>query len=422
MTGPVAAPEPRVSGVAWNADRVRDDFPMSRRRVRGHPLGYLDNAATALKPTAVIEAVAEYYRSVSANVARGVHTPSQEATEHFESVRGRVAQFIGATRSDEVVFTAGTTAAINLVAQSLGGMILRPGDEILVTELEHHSNLVPWHLLAARTGAAVRGVPITDRLELDLDRLGQMLTSGRVKIVAVCHASNVVGTVVPVARITELAHEQGAVVVVDGAQAVPHGPVNVGALGCDFYAFSAHKLFGPTGLGVLWGRSDLLARMPPWQGGGGMIAQVELERSTYAPAPMRFEAGTPPIAQVYGLGAALDYLDGWDRSAATRYEEALADLAVSRLEALGGVTVYRPRGPRVAVVPFTVDGVHPHDVGTALDSVGVAVRAGHHCAQPLMRRLGVPATVRASFAPYNVVGDVDALVAGVAQAKKVFGG
>ncbi|MBM4186113.1 MAG: SufS family cysteine desulfurase [Gemmatimonadetes bacterium] len=406
--------------LAWDVDRVRADFPALRRSVRGHPLAYLDNAATALKPESVIAGVAEYYTQVSANVARGVHTPSQEATARFEAVRERVAAFIGAASPAEVVFTAGTTAGLNLVAQSYGAAMLEPGDEILVTEIEHHSNLVPWHLVAARTGAVVRGVPLTEDLTLDLDRLEQML-SDRVRVVAVCHASNVLGTVLPIKQIAAMAHRRGAVVVVDGAQAIPHLPVRVGDLGCDFYAFSAHKLFGPTGLGILWGRTELLAKMPPWQGGGGMIAQVELTGSTYAPPPMRFEAGTPPIAEVYGLGAALDYLDGWDRVAATRYEDALADEAAERLAGLSGVTVYRPRGPRVSVVTFTVADIHPHDIGTALDAKGVAVRAGHHCAQPLMRRLGVPATVRVSFAPYNSPADIDALITGVGHAQRVFG-
>ena len=393
---------------------------MTGRLVRGQPLSYLDNAATALKPQCVIDAIVDYYSNVGANVARGVHTPSQEATERFEIVRDKAAAFLNAAQPDEIVFTGGTTAGLNLIANAWGGLVLGPGDEVFVSDLEHHSNLVPWQMIAARTGARIRAIPMTDRWQLDLEWLAKSL-NGRVKIVSVTHASNVLGTVVPIAEICRLAHDVGAVVVVDGAQGAPHFQVDVGALGCDFYVFSGHKLFGPTGLGVLYGRGDLLRRMPPWQGGGGMIAQVDTTVSTYAEPPARFEAGTPPIAEVYGLGAVLDYLAGWDRSAAARYEEWLGEVAAQRLAEVAGVRLFRPAGPRVAVLTFTVDGLHPHDVGTALDSVGVAVRAGHHCAQPLMRRLAVPATVRASFAPYNTLADIDRLVEGVVRAKAVFG-
>lgn len=404
----------------WDANRVRADFPAAQRLVRGQPLAYLDNAATALKPRPVIDQVCNYYNHVSANVARGVHTPSQEATDRFESVRQQVARFIGARGPGEIIYTQGTTAGLNLIAWSYAGSILRPGDEILVSELEHHSNLVPWHMVASRTGARVRGIPLTDALTLDLEWLEAAL-SDRVRIVAVAHASNVLGTVVPVATVAQLAHRHGAVVVVDGAQGTPHLEVDVSQLGCDFYAFSAHKLFGPTGLGVLYGREELLRGMAPWQGGGGMIGRVEIDNSTFAEPPARFEAGTPPIAEVYGLGAVLDYLGTWDRLAAEQHETFLADRAVARLQAIPGVRVFRPAGERVAVVTFVVDGVHPHDVGTALDARGVAVRAGHHCAQPLMKRLGVPATVRASFAPYNTEGDIDALGEGVEGAIAVLG-
>lgn len=421
MAGPAVVSQRGVDHPTWDIDRVRRDFPMTGRLVRGQPLSYLDNAATALKPQGVIDAIVDYYTNVSANVARGVHSPSQEATERFEAVRAKAAAFLNAGGPDEVVFTSGTTAGLNLIASAFGGLVLGPGDEVLVSELEHHSNLVPWQMVAARTGARIRAIPVTDRWQLDLEWLAKSL-NGRVKIVCVTHASNVLGAVVPIAEICRLAHEVGAVVVVDGAQGAPHLKIDVRALGCDFYAFSAHKLYGPTGLGVLYGRGELLRRMPPWQGGGGMIAHVEASASTYAEPPARFEAGTPPIAEVYGLGAALEYLAGWDRPAAARYEEWLGDLAAHRLAEVPGVRLFRPAGPRVAVLTFVVDGVHPHDVGTALDSVGVAVRAGHHCAQPLMRRLAVPATVRVSFAPYNTVADVDRLVEGVVRAKAVFGG
>ncbi len=409
-----------IPGARWDPLAVRGDFPMLARSVRGHPIAYLDNAATALKPDSVVDALLVYYREMTANVARGVHSTSQDATQRFESVRAQAAQFMGAAGPHEVVFTAGTTASINLVAQSYGRSVLRAGDEILVTEMEHHSNLVPWQLIAEQTGARIRAIPCTDRGELDLDWF-ERERSDRTKIVAICHVSNVLGTVVPVARIAALAHEMGAICVVDGAQGAPHLEIDVQALGCDFYAYSVHKLFGPTGLGVLYGRSRILERMPPWQGGGGMIAHVEIARSTYAPAPARFEAGTPPIGEVFGLGAVIEYLSTWDREAARRYEDELVAQAVERLGGLPGVQIHGQAMPKVGVVSFSVDGVHPHDVGTALDAHGVAVRAGHHCAQPLMAKLGVTSTVRASFAPYNTVAELDALVAGVVAAQKVFG-
>jgi cysteine desulfurase/selenocysteine lyase len=392
---------------------------MLGRRVRGHRLAYLDNAATALRPQVVVDALASYYREFSANVSRGVHTVSQEATERFEQVRQQVASFLGAS-ADEIVFTAGTTASLNLVAQAFGGSRLRPDDEILVTELEHHSNLVPWHLIASRTGAKVRGIPVTDLGEVDLNQVASLI-SDRTRIVAIAHASNVLGTILPVRAIADLAHRVGAVCVVDGAQAVPHLPVDLAALGVDFYALSPHKMFGPTGIGVLFGRRELLEEMPPWMGGGGMIAAVEVDRSSYAPPPARFEAGTPPIAEAFALGAAIEYLSTWDREAAIGYEDELLAYATRRLDQIPGVRVYGRSPSKVSVLAFTVDGVHPHDVGTALDSIGVAVRAGHHCAQPLMKRYGVTGMVRASFAPYNTTVDADALVVGVERARQVFG-
>lgn len=423
MRGPSAIEPPPGTApgqeVTWDPASIRGDFPMLAREIRGQPIAYLDNAATALKPQSVIDEVVRYYQDVTANVARGVHTASQEATERFEAVRQEVGVFLGSRPADEVVFTSGTTASINLVAQSYGRAVLRPGDEILVTDLEHHSNLVPWQLIADQTGARVRGIPITAAGEVDLDWL-ERHRSDRTKIVAVCHVSNVLGTVVPIDRVSALAHEMGAVCVVDGAQGVPHLAVDVGALGCDFYAFSAHKLFGPTGLGVLWGRRALLERMPPWQGGGGMIARVEIEKSSYAPPPARFEAGTPPIAEVFGLGAVLEYLRGLDRRA-FEHEDRVVRYAEELLRGIPGVTLHGAAPGRVGLVTFSVEGVHPHDVGTALDAGGVAIRAGHHCAQPLMARLGVSATVRASFAPYNTRREAEALAEGVERAKRVFG-
>ncbi len=412
--------EPAAGTAVWDGGRVRAEFPMLARALRGNPLVYLDSAATALKPQLMVDAVSEYYRHVSANVARGVHTPSQEATERFEDVRAAAARFLGATPG-ETVFTGGTTASLNLVAQTIGRQRLgKGGGEILVSELEHHSNLVPWQLVAQATNATIRAIPIDSSGDLDLDWLARN-RSGQTRVVAVCHVSNVLGTVNPVRRIADLAHEVGAVCVVDGAQGAPHLPVDVVALGCDFYTVSVHKLFGPTGLGLLYGRRALLEAMPPWQGGGGMIGSVSIERSTYAPPPARFEAGTPPIGEVYGLGAVLEYLGAWDWEALGRFEAGLVERARSELAAMSGVTVFGAPQERVGVVTFAVDGVHPHDVGTALDAGGVCVRAGHHCAQPLMAKLGVPATVRASFGPYSIEEDVAALVAGVRRAQKVFG-
>jgi cysteine desulfurase/selenocysteine lyase len=417
---PGTSPAPGSIGPGWDPERWARDFPMLARQVRGQRLAYLDNAATSLRPDAVVDAMASYYREYSANVSRGVHTVSQEATDRFEQVRAAVARFVGANGPDEIVFTGGTTASLNLVAQSYALSVLRPGDEILASEMEHHSNLVPWHLVAGRTGAHVRGIPVTDAGEIDPASVARLLTE-RTRIVAITHASNVLGSIVPLGAVTELAHQAGAVCVVDGAQAAPHLAIDVRALGVDFYAFSPHKMFGPTGLGVLYGRRELLERMPPWQGGGGMIASVEIEGSTYAPPPARFEAGTPPIGEVFGLGAALEYLAGWDRDAALRYEDALLQHATKLVADIPGVTIYGQSPNKVSVLAFTVDGVHPHDVGTALDSLGVAVRAGHHCAQPLMRRFGVPGMVRASLAPYNTTADVDSLALGIERARAVFG-
>ena len=412
---------PVAPGVAeaWPIDLVRSAFPMLARMVRGNRLAYLDSAATALKPQVVLDAVSEYYRHVSANVARGVHTPSQEATERFEEVRAAAAAFLGAD-AGEIVFTAGTTASINLIAQTIGRQRLAAGDEILVSELEHHSNLVPWQLVAESTHAVIRAIPVDDHGDLDLEWLIRH-RSKRTRIIAVCHVSKVLGTINPIRRVADLAHEVGAICVVDGAQGAPHLPVDVEALGCDFYALSVHKLFGPTGLGILYGRRALLEAMPPWQGGGGMIARVSIERSTYAPPPARFEAGTPPIAEVYGLGAALEHIGGWDWSGLAQHEHQLVVQARSALTSVPGVTVFGPPKEHAGALTFVVDGVHPHDVGTALDAGGVCVRAGHHCAQPLMARLGVTATVRASFAPYSTLDDVAALVAGVERARQVFG-
>ncbi|HEV8356498.1 MAG TPA: cysteine desulfurase [Gemmatimonadales bacterium] len=422
MTQLAAVPprEPRTgrSAAAWNVAKVRADFPILSREVRGRPLVYLDNAATAQKPRAVIEAITRYYESGNANVHRGVHALSQEATDAYERVRELAARFFNVSQG-EIVFTAGTTAALNLVAQSYGGTVLRPGDEILVSEMEHHSNLVPWQLVAERTGASVLTIPVSDEGALDLAGFERLL-GPRTRIVAVTHASNVLGAINPINAIAAMAHERGAVVVVDGAQSAPHLRVDLRAIDCDFFACSGHKLYGPTGIGLLFGKRALLEQMPPWQGGGGMIAEVRMDRSTYAPPPERFEAGTPPIAEVVGLGAAIEYVLGWDWEALVGYEQNLVAEAVQRLEKVPGLRILGEGADRVSVLSVVLDGIHPHDAGTVLDSLGIAVRAGHHCAQPLMRRFGVPGTLRASFGAYTTLAEIEALVAGLGEVAKVF--
>jgi cysteine desulfurase/selenocysteine lyase len=404
----------------WDVAKVRADFPILGRIIRGQPLVYLDNASTAQKPIPVLEAMDRYYRHTNANVHRGVHTLSGEATVEYERVRQRAASFLGADSPSEIVFTAGTTAALNLVAQSYGGSVLRPGDEILVTEMEHHSNLVPWQLVADRTGAVVRAIPVMDSGGLDLEAFEGLL-GPRTRIVAVSHASNVIGAINPVNAIAEMAHGVGAIVVVDGAQSAPHLRVNVTAIDCDFFACSGHKLYGPTAIGILYGKRALLEAMPPWQGGGGMIREVQIERSSFAPPPERFEAGTPPIAEAVGLGAALDYVMRWDWEALVAYEQELVAGASRQLQGVPGLRILGEGADRVSVLSVSMDGVHPHDAGTVLDTRGIAVRAGHHCAQPLMRRFGVTATLRASFGAYNTPEEVDALVEGMHEVRRVFG-
>ncbi|HEX7025252.1 MAG TPA: cysteine desulfurase, partial [Gemmatimonadales bacterium] len=345
---------------------------------------------------------------------------SQEATAGYDRVREQAARFFNAASPLEIVFTAGTTASLNLVAQSYGGSVLRPGDEILVSEMEHHSNIVPWHLVAERTGAVIRAIPVMESGGLDLGELERLL-GRRTRIVAVTHASNVIGAINPINAISAMAHEAGAVVVVDGAQSAPHLRVDLQAIDCDFYACSGHKLYGPTGIGLLYGKQRLLEEMPPWQGGGGMIREVQIDRSTYAPPPERFEAGTPPIAEVVGLGAALDYVGAWDWESLVAYEQELVAEAARRISGVPGVRILGEGADRVSVLSFVMEGIHPHDAGTVLDTLGIAVRAGHHCAQPLMRRFGVTATVRASFGAYNTMEEIDSLVAGLQRTRQVFG-
>lgn len=400
----------------------REDFPIFAEPVGGRPLTWLDSAATTQKPQAVLDALLRYYTQDNANVHRGLYELSRRSTEAYEHARRTVARWIGATDPAEVIWTRGTTESLNLVAQAWGPDHVREGDEILLSEMEHHSNLVPWQLLARRTGARLRFLPVTDEGTLDLDALPSLL-SERTRIVAVAHVSNALGTVHPVARLAAAARAVGAVMVVDGAQGAPHLPVDVCALGCDFYAFSGHKMLGPTGIGVLWARRPLLEAMSPWQGGGDMIDRVDLESSTWATLPNKFEAGTPPVAGAVGLAAAVSYLDALGREAVLRHERALVTAACEALEAVGGIRIFGPRDPelRSGVVSFEVEGVHPHDVATVLDAHGVAIRAGHHCAQPLMRRLGVPATNRASFYVYNARADIDRLVEGLGEVRRIFG-
>jgi cysteine desulfurase/selenocysteine lyase len=404
---------------ALDVARLRQDFPILARRVRGKPLVYLDNAATSQKPRRVIDAVSRFYASENANIHRGVHYLSEQATVAYDAVRGRVARLLNAAMPSEVVFTRGTTEGINLVAQSWARSRLRPGDEILITEMEHHSNIVPWHLVASQTGAVVRAVPVTEIGELDLAAFDRLLTD-RTRILALTHVSNALGTINPVRWMVARAREREVVTVVDGAQSVPHLPIDVQSLGCDFFAFSGHKVLGPTGVGVLYGRADRLEAMPPWQGGGDMIETVTLDRTTFAPPPARFEAGTPMIAEVIGLGAALEYLEELGHAAIGAWEEELLGYATERVRELDGVRLIGTAREKAAVLSFIVEGVHPHDVGAVLDDDGIAIRAGHHCAQPLMRRFGVPATARASFAFYNTRDEVDALVRGLLRVRSVF--
>jgi len=395
--------------------RIRADFPVLSRRIHGHPLAYLDNAASAQQPTAVIDAVADYARCHHANVHRGVHTLSQEATALYEGAREKVRRFVNGASPAEIIFVRGTTEAINLVAQSHGRARLAPGDEIVVSELEHHSNIVPWQLLAAQTGARLRVAPIDRRGVVDFDAYRRLL-GPRTRIVALAHVSNALGTVLPLPDFIGPARERGITTVIDGAQAVPHLPVDVQALGCDFYAFSAHKMYGPTGIGVLYAREAVLAAMPPWQGGGDMILTVSFQGSTWNHLPHRFEAGTPNVGGAVGLGAAIDYLERMGRARVAAHEQDLLEHATARLTTIDGLTVVGTAPVKSSLVSFAIEGVHPHDLGTVLDARGIAVRTGHHCAMPVMEFFGVPATTRASFALYNTREEVDVLHDGLVDA------
>ena len=414
----MSASRPLQRATTFDVEAVRRDFPILDQQIRGKPLAFLDNAASSQRPQSVIDAISRYYEHDHANVHRGVHTLSQRATDAFEGARDRVRHFINAASSREIIFTRGTTEAINLVAQSYGRSRFQPGDEILISGLEHHANIVPWQLLREQTGAKLKVIPINQRGEVEYDRFIELL-SERTKLLALAHVSNALGTIVPVERFIAAAKQRGIPVLLDGAQAVPHQAVDVRALDCDFYCFSAHKMIGPTGVGVLYGRESLLEAMPPWQGGGDMILSVTFERTQFNQIPWKFEAGTPDIAGVIGLGAAIDYLTtiGMDRIAA--YEHELLVYATDTLSRVPGLRIIGTAEKKAAVVSFVLDGIHPHDIGTIVDTEGVAIRTGHHCAMPVMDFFNVPATARASFSFYNTFAEVDQLVAALGEARRM---
>lgn len=423
MTATASAPNrtrPAADPPAFDVGRVRADFPILHQKIHGKPLVYLDNAASTQKPQCVVDAIRRYYEGDNANVHRGIHELSDRATRQFEAARVKVQKFLNAADSREIVFVKGTTDAINLVAASFGRSRVGPGDEVLITWMEHHSNIVPWQMLCAEKGAHLRVAPIDDRGDLILEEFERLLTP-RTKIVSVAHVSNTLGTVNPVRTLVDMCRRRGIPILLDGAQSTPHFRVDVRDLDCDFFAFSGHKVYGPTGVGVLYGKLDLLEAMPPYQGGGDMIDSVAFEGTTYNVPPHRFEAGTPNIAGVIGLGAALDYLEGVGRDAVERHETELLAYAIERLGAIDGLRQIGTARQRAGAISFVVDGLHASDVGTILDREGIAVRTGHHCTQPLMKRFGVPATVRAALAMYNTRAEVDALVAGIHKARKLFG-
>tara|TARA_Y100001978_G_scaffold120064_1_gene106965 strand:+ start:1111 stop:2367 length:1257 start_codon:yes stop_codon:yes gene_type:complete len=412
--------ESMVSTVSFDVERVRRDFPVLQEQIRGKELVYLDNAATTQKPLKVADALQRYYTNENANIHRGVHLLSQQATSSYERARGTVGHFLNATEPEEIVFLRGATEAVNLVAHGYGRQHVGSGDEIIVSQMEHHSNIVPWQVLCEERGATLRVAPINDAGEILLEEYEELL-SERTKIVAITHASNALGTVNPVRKMVNMAHKFGAVVLIDGAQGVPHMSVDVREIGCDFYVFSGHKLFAPTGIGVLYGKKPLLNAMPPWETGGGMIQRVSFEHgTTYADVPMRFEAGTPHIAGAIGLAAAIDYINSIGPKVIADYEDKLLRYVTEQLEEVDGIKLIGTAKEKVGVVSFIMDDAHPHDIGTILDTEGIAVRAGHHCAQPLMQFYNVPATVRASLAFYNTRAEMDALVTGIRKVQEVF--
>ena len=412
-----AAAAPAAAG--FDAEKLRADFPILSREVNGKPLVYLDNAATSQKPQVVIDTLVHYYTSLNSNVHRGVHTLSQLATDDYEGARSKIRQLLNAADDCEIIYTGGTTEGINLVAHTYGRQNIGPGDEIIVSNMEHHSNIVPWQMLCEERGAVLRVVPIDDSGVLLLDEYERLL-SPRTKLVSITHVSNALGTIQPVERIIELAHQAGAPVLLDGAQAVQHLRVDVRQLDCDFYVFSGHKLFGPTGTGVLYGKAELLEQMPPFHGGGEMIKSVTFEKTLYNDLPYKFEAGTPNIAGMIGLGAAVDYVQGVGYENFAAYEAGLLEYGAQALSSIQGVRIIGTAPHKAGVLSFVLDGVHPHDIGTILDAEGVAIRTGHHCAQPVMARLQIPATARASVAMYSTKADIDALVRGLDRVLEIF--
>ena len=414
-----AQPKP-LAARAFDVQSIRRDFPILSETIRGKPLVYLDNAASSQRPQSVIDAISHYYEHDHANVHRGVHTLSQRATDAYEGAREVVRRFINAREVKEVIFVRGTTEAINLVAQSFARPQLRPGDEILISALEHHANIVPWQLVCEQTGATLKVIPITPVGEVDFDAFDKLI-GPRTKLLALAHVSNALGTIVPIAKFIAVARRHGVPVLVDGAQAVPHSKVDVQALDCDFYCFSSHKMLGPTGFGVLYGKQQLLEKMPPWQGGGDMILTVSFEKTTYNQLPWKFEAGTPHISGAIGLAAAIEYLEhiGMDRIAAIEHQ--LLEYATAKLSALPGLRIIGTAPDKAAVVSFVLDRIHPHDIGTILDTEGVAIRTGHHCAMPIMTFFNIPATARASMSFYNTFGEIDALVAALVHTREVLG-
>jgi cysteine desulfurase/selenocysteine lyase len=404
---------------AYDVQRIRADFPILSEKIHGKPLVYLDNAATSQKPKSVIEAIQRYYEHENSNIHRGVHFLSERATEDYEKARSKVQTFLNAAHASEIIFVRGATEGINLVAQTYGRVNVRAGDEVLITAIEHHSNIVPWQALCEEKGARLRVAPINDRGEVLLEEFAKLL-GPRTKLVALTHVSNALGTINPIGRMIELAHQQNIPVLVDGAQAVPHLRADVQALDCDFYVFSSHKVYGPTGTGVLYGKSALLEAMPPYQYGGDMISSVTFEKTIYNKVPYKFEAGTPHVAGVIGLGAALDYVTGLGIENVAAHEHELLEYATAQVSAIPGVRLIGTAAQKAGVLSFLVEGVHAHDVGTILDQQGIAIRTGHHCAQPVMDRFNVPATARASFALYNMTEEVDALVEGIQKVRQVF--
>jgi cysteine desulfurase/selenocysteine lyase len=407
------------STLAFDVERVRADFPILQEMVHGKPLVYLDSGASAQKPTAVLAAMDEVYRTSYANVHRGAYYFSQHLTDRYEGVRAKVARFLNAGSDQEIVFTRSVTEAINLVAYSFGGQ-LKAGDEVVISEMEHHANIVPWQLLRDRVGIALKVVPVADDGSFRMDAYAALL-GPKTKLVAVTHTSNVLGTVTPVKEIIRLAHKAGARVLVDGAQAVVHGKVDVRDLDADFYGFTGHKLYGPTAIGILYGKAELLKDMPPFQGGGDMIRSVSFEETTYAEPPLRFEAGTPPIVEAIGLGAAIDYVNAIGQDAIAAHEAGLLAYATARLNQVEGLTIVGTAKEKASIISFVLDGIHPHDIGTIVDREGVAIRVGHHCAQPLMERFGVTATARASMGLYNTRAEIDVLVKALEKVKDIFG-